>query len=68
MSVTGLEITIDEDDDPPTAEARFNSRISYEDRRAEVPHGNYFGGFVIWLERHDGRWLVVGHERKEVQL
>ena len=65
----GLEISINDLTSPPTAEARFTGVVRYRFRNPQtaIPRDYYAAGFVVKLRRENDRWLITGHEERELR-
>lgn len=61
VRVSGVQITIHRDTQPPTAEARFFAVFRYVDRSGSNVYGAYAANFRVLFEKVDDRWLLTDH-------
>ncbi|HWC88095.1 MAG TPA: hypothetical protein VG433_00510 [Pirellulales bacterium] len=63
----GLQVTLSERADPPSATAAFNARFSFKLLRgAAAPYEIGLRHFFVNLEKRDGRWLLTAVEDSHI--
>jgi hypothetical protein len=65
VGIYSLNITINRLTGPMTARAAFFGHVSYRDRQAEIPYGNYGSRFIVNLRKEGEAWVVTGHVEEQ---
>ncbi len=68
VKMHSLEITVNELTNPPTAEARFNGVLYFDDRSGQILHEYYSSPFTVEFRKEGDRWLISDHVVHEMRI
>ena len=61
IKLRNLDITVNRLTSPPTAKARFDGTIEFDDRKGQFPYRHYHAPFTVELRLENDRWMITGH-------